>query len=132
MNYALGVPKGMRAVLEERGMRAVLEERGMNTHHMIADKMREVLSSHPDFKNEKSTIERFLVEERGLCCPNSTVNSTPSRGYGHKQSDIHVHEHIVSTASRVFRTQSCQRLTLSRWKLFTNISKRLGIYMFAY
>ena len=56
MNYALRVPKGMRAVLEEQGI---------NTRHMIADQMREVLSSHPDFKNEMSTIERFLVEERG-------------------------------------------------------------------
>ena len=31
---------------------------------MNADKMREVLSSHPDFKNEKSSIERFLEEEK--------------------------------------------------------------------
>ena len=56
MNYALGVPKGMRVVLEERGV---------DTHRMNAEQMREVLKSHPDFKNEKSTIERFLVEERG-------------------------------------------------------------------
>lgn len=56
MNYALGVPKGMRVVLEERGI---------STHHMVADQIREVLNSHPDFKNEKSTIERFLVEEKG-------------------------------------------------------------------
>ena len=52
----MGVPKGMRAVLEERGI---------NTRNMNADKMREVLGSHPDFKNEKSTIERFLGEEKG-------------------------------------------------------------------
>ena len=56
MNYSLGVPKGMRAALEERGI---------NTRNMNADKMREVLGSHPDFKNEKSTIERFLGEEKG-------------------------------------------------------------------
>ena len=56
MNYALRVPKGMRVVLEERGS---------STHHMVADQIREVLNSHPDFKNEKSTIERFLVEEKG-------------------------------------------------------------------
>lgn len=55
MNYSLGVPKGMRAVLEERGI---------NTQNMNADKLREVLGSHPDFKNEKSTIERFLGEEK--------------------------------------------------------------------
>ena len=56
MNYALGVPKGMRAVLEERGI---------NTRGMKADDSREVLRSHPDFQNQRSVIERFLVEEKG-------------------------------------------------------------------
>ena len=56
MNYTLGVPKDMRVILEERGI---------GTCHLNAGQMREVLKSHPDFKNEKSTIERFLVEERG-------------------------------------------------------------------
>ena len=54
MNYSLGVPKGMHVVLEERGV---------NTHGMVADKMRELIRGHPDFKNKKSTIERCLVEE---------------------------------------------------------------------
>ena len=40
MNYALGIPKGMRVVLEERGI---------DTKNMNAKKMREVLSSHSDF-----------------------------------------------------------------------------------
>ena len=56
MNYELGVPKGMRVVLEERGI---------NTQNMNAEQMRAVLGSHPDFKNEKSSVERFLVEEKG-------------------------------------------------------------------
>ena len=47
-----------------RGMRQVLEERGVNTRGMKADEMRTVLGSHPDFKYEKSSIERFLVEEK--------------------------------------------------------------------
>ena len=55
MNYALGVAKGTRIVLEERGI---------DTRNMNAEKMRKVLGSHPDFKNEKSRIERFLVEEK--------------------------------------------------------------------
>jgi len=53
MNYALGVPKGMRAVLEERGI---------NTRGLKADDLREILCSHPDFQTQKSTIEQFLVE----------------------------------------------------------------------
>ena len=55
MNYSLGIPKGMRVVLEERGI---------DTRHMVGEQMRDVLRNHPDFKNEKSKIERFL-EERG-------------------------------------------------------------------
>ena len=54
-NYNLGIPKGMRVVLEERGV---------NTHTMTAEKMREILGSHPDFANEKSSIELFLGEEK--------------------------------------------------------------------
>ena len=56
MNFALGVPKGLRAVLQEKGV---------NTSGLSADEMRRTLASHPDFKNEKSSIERYLVEERG-------------------------------------------------------------------
>ena len=54
-NYALGVQKTMRVALKERGV---------STHCMNADRMREVLSSHADFKNEKSRIERFLMEDK--------------------------------------------------------------------
>ena len=32
---------------------------------MKADDMRDILSSHPDFQNEKSMIEHFLFEEKG-------------------------------------------------------------------
>ena len=47
-----------------RGLRIVLEKRGVNTCGMNADQMHKVLSSHSDFQNEKSLIERFLVEEK--------------------------------------------------------------------
>ncbi len=32
---------------------------------MVAEDMRRVLGNFPDFKNEKSAIERFLAEEKG-------------------------------------------------------------------
>ena len=51
MNYALGIPKGMRVVLEERGI---------NTRTLVGDQMREILAQHDDFKNEKSRVEHFL------------------------------------------------------------------------
>ena len=56
MNYAIGIPKGLHAVLEERGI---------NTKGMNADKMREILGSHPDFRNEKNRIEWMLTEKHG-------------------------------------------------------------------
>ena len=56
MVNSAGIPKGLRVVLEERGI---------DTRGMTAEKMREVLGTHPDFKNEKSRIERFLTEEKG-------------------------------------------------------------------
>ncbi len=55
MNYAIGIPKGLRVILEERGI---------NTQGMNGNQMREILGEHEDFKNEKSLIERFLVEEK--------------------------------------------------------------------
>ena len=76
MKFALGVPKGMRTVLTERGIDASKTN---------ADRMREVLGFHPDFTEEKSMLERFLVEERGhimYYLPNSIVSSTPTSVYG--------------------------------------------------
>ena len=54
MNYRGNVPKGLRVVLEERGI---------DTRKMNADEMRAILGSHPDFKGEKSRVERFLLEK---------------------------------------------------------------------
>ena len=51
-----GVPKGLRVVLEERGV---------NTTGMSGPKMKEVLGNFPDFKYEKSRIERILTEKYG-------------------------------------------------------------------
>ena len=56
MTDAHGVPKGLKRVLEERGI---------NTARLNQAQMRELLGSHPDFKYEKSRIERLLTEEYG-------------------------------------------------------------------
>ncbi len=55
MNYAIGIPKALCVILEKRGI---------NTHGMNGDQMHEMLRGHEDFKNERSLIERFLVEEK--------------------------------------------------------------------
>ncbi len=59
INYPIGVPKRMEVVLQERGI---------DTSNMNGEKMQDVLASHPDFQNEKSQIERFLVEEQCAGC----------------------------------------------------------------
>ena len=56
-NFALGVPKGLRNVLEERGV---------DTRSMNADVMRTTLRSHPDFKNQKTRVEDFLEHRRHI------------------------------------------------------------------
>lgn len=55
MNFSIGVPKGLRVVLEERGV---------CTRGMRAEEMRQILANHADFKNERTRVERFLVEEK--------------------------------------------------------------------
>ena len=41
-------------------MKQVLEEKGVDTRGMTATRMKEVLGSHPDFKDQKSKVEVFL------------------------------------------------------------------------
>ena len=48
MNFAIGIPKGLRVILQERGI---------DTTNMNADQMREVLKQHSDFRDEKCQIE---------------------------------------------------------------------------
>ena len=45
----------------EKGMKMVLEERGISTEGKNADWMRETLAEHSVFRDEKSTIERMLI-----------------------------------------------------------------------
>ena len=54
MNFAIGVPKDLRIVLQECGV---------DTTNMNADQMREVLKQHPDFSDKKCQTERLLVEK---------------------------------------------------------------------
>jgi len=51
MQYALGIPKGMRVILEERGIA---------TATFKGDDMREILLNHDDFKNEVPRVIHYL------------------------------------------------------------------------
>lgn len=58
MVFSLGVPKGMKQVLEERGI---------NTTTLRADDMRKILANHDDFRTEKTILETFLSEKGHTC-----------------------------------------------------------------
>ena len=51
MCYNLGIPKGMKKVLEERGI---------NTTSLRKEDMQMILRNHKDFHNEKPRIVTFL------------------------------------------------------------------------
>ena len=46
-----------------KGLRRVLEERGINTANMVGSDMRKILGSHKDFCNEKTIVERFILDK---------------------------------------------------------------------
>ena len=50
MNFALGVPKGLQIVLTERGIH-------VDASKLNADKIREFLGNHPDFRDEMSMLK---------------------------------------------------------------------------
>ena len=70
MVLADGTPKGMKLVLQERGV----DTRGLN-----AEKMREILSNHEDFKKQKTIIEELVqsVDILVFFSLNFIANSTP-------------------------------------------------------
>ena len=68
------------------GMKMVLEERGVATEGWSANWMRKTLGDFDGVKNEKSMIERMLIEKGAtsrVFSPNFTLNSIPLRGCGH-------------------------------------------------
>ena len=54
MVFSIGVPKGMKRVLEERGI---------NTTALRGEDMRKILANHEDFRTEKTILESFLSEK---------------------------------------------------------------------
>ena len=69
MNFAVGVPKRMKLVLEECGI--------ITTGLKAAD-MKQILKGHDDFKNEKPKVLHFLERTYLTFLPSFTVNLIPS------------------------------------------------------
>ena len=111
-----------------KGLRVVLQEKGVNTHGMNADQRTEILGSHPDFRNEKSLVEPFLMEEKGTLFTSSRstiVNLILSKGFGYSLSGTP--RHTVVTVFIPFRRTLFQHWNLCLWKVFRNTSKRCNI-----
>ena len=60
------VVRGHRTIIP-RGLIEILTERGCYRPKMKVDEMRAIIASHPDFKNEKNKLEKFL-HDRGYSC----------------------------------------------------------------
>ena len=76
MTFWIGGPKGLHTVLEERGMNA--------------NQMRKILGSHCDFKEEKSRVERFLLEKKHIVYMLPNFHPELSLGPGKRYTkDIH-------------------------------------------
>ena len=58
-----------------KGMRQVLQERGVDTSGMVAEQMKAVLATHPDFCDEKSEIEKN--SDQGGPHPNLSTKVSP-------------------------------------------------------
>ena len=51
-----------------KGMKMVLEERGVSMAGKTGDWMRKTIGEHSDFRDEKSMIERMLIEKAHIPC----------------------------------------------------------------
>lgn len=116
MNFATAVPKGLRVVLEERGV---------NTHGMNVDQMKEILGSRPDFKNEKSLVESFQMEEK------QHIAYFLLKYMYHWELNlierVWAQSKRYTKASCKYSIRSFQHWNLCRWKVSRNISERSDI-----
>ena len=98
------------------GRKATVNELFFGCSKLKDEDMRLVLGNHSDFNGEKSSIERFLMEERG-----HIVNFILSNACGHCLSDILQHQH--STQAYHPRTGNCN---------IQNYFRKVRHYIFAY
>ena len=111
------------------------QPRGVDTRGMSADKMREILGSHPDFKNEKSSIERFLEEEKGgivYMLPKFHCEFNPIewvRTQSKRYTKAYCKYSIVSLRKLTIIIPALETVTLAN---IQNYFRKVRHYMFAY
>lgn len=123
MNFSLGIPKGIRQVLEEQGI---------NTSTLNAKQMREILRNHDDFKNEKPRVISYL-ESKGhtvLFLPKFHPELNPIErvwGQATRYSKAHCNYSLLSLCKVIH--PALDSVTLENIQKF---HRKARDYMFAY
>lgn len=119
MNFPDGTPKGLKRVLYERGV----DTTGMK------GEMKQILSQHYDFKNEKCHVECVLIEKGHIpiFCPNSIVNSIRIWA----QLKRYTRAHCIYTIGTLRKNipRSYNTVTVENIRRHFN---KVKLYMFAY
>ena len=118
-----GVPKGMKLVLQERGI---------DTHGMAAAQMKEVLSSHPDFKDQKSKVEIFLNSKGHLAyfLPKFHCELNPiERVWGQSKRYTKAYSKYTLPSLRINIPRGLDSVTVDNIR---NYFRKAREYMFAY
>jgi hypothetical protein len=111
-------------------MKLVLQERGIDICGMTATQMKEVLGSHPDFKDQKSKVEIFLNSKGHLAYPSFIVSSIPLSVYGANRSAIQRHTRKYTIQSlRINIPRGLDSVTVDNIR---NYFRKAREYMFAY
>ena len=123
VNFALGIPKGMRRVLEERGI---------NTSSLISPQMKEILANHDDFKGEKPKVINYL-HERGhtaLFLPKFHPELNPiERVWGQAKRYSKAHCKYTLPSLRLVINPALDSVTKDN---ISNFHRKARDYMFAY
>ena len=125
MTFTLGIPKGLRRVLEERGI---------NTSSLTGPQMKKILSNHDDFKNEKPKVITFL-SQRGhtaLFLPNLKFHpelNPIERVWGQAKRYSKAHCKYTLPSLRLVIDPALDSVTLEN---ISNFHRKAKDYMFAY
>ena len=115
-----------------KGLRAVLIERGVNVTKMKFDEMRELISTHPDFRDEQPEIVKFL-RRSGFGCiflPKFHCEINPiEKCWAQAKHYTRAHTNYTIQQLRITVPQGLDSITIDNIR---NYFRKARNYMFAY
>ena len=127
--------KVQKMVVEDgtpKGLRAVLIERGVNVTKMKFDEMRELISTHPDFRDEQPEIVKFL-RRSGFGCiflPKFHCEINPiEKCWAQAKRYTRAHTNYTIQRLRITVPQGLDSITIDNIR---NYFRKTRNYMFAY